>query len=129
MARTKSIGAQIDDVFKLREKLAAEKKKYDLGKQKLENMKDQLIETLTKQGLESGRGASASVSIKTAIHAQPEDWDAFYPWMYKNKMGHLMFKRLSDTAYREILELRGGEEIPGVKSYTKETLSILRRTQ
>ena len=126
--RAKSIGTQIDAIFKLRGKLAEQQKKVDEGKKKLEQMKFDLIEHLHKQGIEGSKGKLASVSITTAVHAQPVDWDAFHEFVYENKAAHMFYRRISDTTFREMLEMRGGEAIPGVDAYEKESLSIRRRT-
>ena len=128
MARKKSIGGRIDDIFRLREKIAADQKKVDAAKAKLDEMKLQLILDLKGADLDASRGKLASVTLSTRIEPSPYDWDAFFPWMYEEQAGHLMFKRILAPAYREMLELRGGEDIPGVKPFEKESLSIRRRT-
>lgn len=123
-----SIGAQIDRLFKMREKIAADQKKVDEQKKKLKAFKEQLIETFKKQNIESSRGDLATVTLKKEVVPNPVDWDDFYQWMYEEHAGHMLYKRVSASAYREMLELRGGEEIPGLESFETEDLSIRRRT-
>ncbi len=126
--RVKSVGAQIDALFKQREKYYAAQKKADDEKRKLDDMKDTLIDTMHKQGLEGSKGKLATVTVSKTVHAQPVDWEAFHEFVYEERMAHLFFRRISDTAFREILEARDGEAIPGIQSFEKDNLSIRRRT-
>lgn len=128
MTRRVSLGSKIDKVFKLREEIRSDEAKINAKKEKLEALKADLIQTMDDQGIESSRGTSATVSITESIQPAVKDWDKFYPWLYKNKAGYLMFKRLSAPAYRELLESRNGRAIPGVESFNQKKLNILRRT-
>jgi len=123
-----SIGSKIDRMFDLRAEIAADQAKVDKKKERLSAMKLDIIEDLQKSGLDSGRGKLASASLTTAERASVKDWDKFYSWIYKNKAAHMLFRRVSDPAYREILKGRHGRAIPGVESFEDVTLNLRKRT-
>ena len=67
-------------------------------------------------------GKAASVSISTSTVANVEDWDAFLAWIYKTKNGHLLQRRVSDPAWREMVEIKG--VVPGTQPFTKKRLNL-----
>jgi len=52
----------------------------------------------------------------------PKDWEAIYEYVKANDAFYLLYKQITSTAYRELLET--GEEIPGVESYTRVSISV-----
>lgn len=117
-----SLGLQIDALFKLREKLrsiqAQEKDQMDL----ISAAEVVLMETMKAEGVDKSTGKLATVSISSTIAANVVDWDTFWAFVYKNKFGHLLQKRVSDPAVRELFETKG--KVPGVEPYTKEKLNL-----
>ena len=115
-------GSDIDALFELREKkrsLEAAVKDLD-GQASL--VEERLMETMAKNGLDKATGKLASVSISSNTVANVEDWDAFLAYIYKNKLGHLLQRRVSDPAYRELLEAK--KAVPGVQPFTKRRLNL-----
>lgn len=124
-----SIGSLIDEIYQMREEIRIEQKAVDNKKIVMEEKKLELIKALRSQNVEGSKGKTATATITTERVPVVEDWERFYNWMYKNKAAHLMFRRLTSTAYREMLESRKGRLIPGVKNFDKETVSLLKRTK
>lgn len=60
--------------------------------------------------------------MRTSTVAQVTDWDAFYAYIYKNKFGHLLQRRVSDPAWRELMEQ--GKKVPGTTPFTKKRLNF-----
>lgn len=120
-----SLGALVDQMWSLREK----KRELDASIKDLEGQiadKESLImEQMAAQGLDKMSGAMASVSITTNTVAQVEDWDEFLTFIYKKKYGHLLQRRVSDPAYRELLEQ--GTKVPGVSPFSKQRLNLRAR--
>lgn len=120
-----SLGALVDQMWSLRE----QKRKLDASVKDLEGQiadKESLImEQMAAQGLDKMSGAMASVSIITNTVAQVEDWDEFLTFIYKKKYGHLLQRRVSDPAYRELLEQ--GTKVPGVSPFSKQRLNLSTR--
>lgn len=117
-----SLGLQIDALFKMREKLRAiqqeEKEQMDL----ISAAEVVLMETMKHEGVEKSTGKLATVFISSTVTGNVVDWDAFWAYVYKNKFGHLLQKRISDPAIRELFETKG--KVPGVEPFTKEKLNI-----
>jgi len=67
-------------------------------------------------------------NFRKSVNTLPvaKDWEAIYEYVKENDAFYLLFKRLSSTAYKEMLE--AGEVLPGAESYEKETISITKPT-
>ena len=115
-------GADIDALFELREK----KRKLEASIKDLEGqaslIEERLMESMDKDGIDKMTGRKASVSISTTTVANVEDWDAFLAFVYKNKAGHLLQRRVSDPAWREMVEIK--KAVPGTQPFTKKRLNL-----
>ena len=89
---------------------------------KITAAEEEVMERLGAQGLDSAKGKDASVSVTSATVANVEDWPAFHAYIAKNKFFHLLQKRVSDPAYRELLDL--GKKVPGVSPFNKKKLTL-----
>jgi hypothetical protein len=117
-----TIGSDIDALFDLREKkrdLEAAIKDID---GKAADIESRLMETMELNGVDKSAGAKASVSITSTVTASVEDWDSFYEYIRKNKFFHLLQRRVSDPAYRELLD--AGKKVPGVQPFVKKRLNL-----
>ena len=124
-----TLGAAADKIFDLRE----HKRELDAQLKAVEGD----IETLTKhiftlldaQDTRKAEGKRASISVNYAINPSTKDWDQTAHWIINGKRGdkyayaHLLFKRISAPAYRELRSL--GVVIPGQEDFTNRTLSIV----
>ena len=70
----------------------------------------------------SGQNATASLQINTVPTVK--DWGKVYEWVHNNEAYHLFQRRLSATAFREELENRQGEEIPGIEAFDNKKLHL-----
>lgn len=126
MAQSKSIGAQIDELHGIREQLRSiENAKKVLLKRK-EQAEYDLMGSLEAQDLESGRGNTATATIQRTTLPSVSDWDEFYKFIADNDAFYLLERRPAAVAYRELLEAREGEAIPGVEPF--ERTAVLLRT-
>ena len=69
---------------------------------------------MQEQGLDKISNDGCTVSLKTDIVPTVEDWDQLYDHVVTTKQFELLQKRMSATAYRELLAT--GIDVPGVKS-------------
>lgn len=119
------LGALIDQMWALRDK----KRELEASVKDLEgqisDIESSLMEQMAEQGVDKMSGALATVSISTNTVAQVEDWDSFLAYIYKKKYGHLLQRRVSDPAYRELLEQ--GVAVPGVSPFSKQRLNLRAR--
>ena len=65
------------------------------------------------QGIDRTGNDRCSVSIKIETVPTVEDWDAVYKHILSTEQFELLHKRMSASAYRELLSL--DMELPGVK--------------
>jgi len=119
-----TLGSVIDDMWKLREEKRvseAATKKID---EKISAQEEILFERLAAEGLKKADGTKASVSITEATVASVNDWDALWAYAAKNKYFHLFQKRVSDPAWRELMEKNKGKGVPGTEAFTKKKLNL-----
>jgi len=117
-----SIGKLTDKIFLLRTKKAElEAAVKDVSGQ-IDDLSTELMELLESSGLEKTSTKNGTVSISTSTVAQVEDWDAFLTYIYKNKYGHLLQRRVSDPAWRELVEQ--GKKVPGTTPFNKKRLNF-----
>lgn len=117
-----TLGATIDSMWALREKkrsLDAQVKTIEADIKLLETT---MFELLDAQDTRKAEGQKASVSITEVVVGNAEDWEATWAYIAKNKFFHLVQKRLSDPALRELWAL--GKVVPGVQPFTKRNLNV-----
>lgn len=117
-----TLGAATDKMWALREEkrlLAVEEKRINGELTALETV---IFDLMDAQDTRKAEGKKAGISIGEATVGNVEDWDAFWPYIVKNKYFHLVQKRVSDPGLRELWEK--GKTVPGVQPFTKRTLSV-----
>ena len=73
----------------------------------------ELLKKLDTEGLKKTANEVASVSIKEETVPDVHDWDALYAHIIQTGDFSLIQRRVSSTAYRELLKL--GENVPGLQ--------------
>lgn len=121
-ARPPTTGALIDQHWAAREEKRHLEEQAKEVEAKIKEIEAQLFERLDAEGLEKATGSKASISISSSVVADVQDWDALWPYIAKNKLFHMVQRRISDPAYRELLEL--GKKVPGVQPFTNRRLNL-----
>ena len=75
-----------------------------------------LLKKMDDEGLSRTANNMASVSINEDIVPDVTNWDALYEHVQETGDFSLIQRRVSSTAYRELLKL--GEQVPGLESRT-----------
>ena len=78
---------------------------------------------MDKQETRVGEGKIAKASIVESEEPAIEDWDEFTKWMTRTKNLHLIQRRISAPAWREIRALKKAE-VPGIGVFTKRSLNL-----
>lgn len=121
-----TVGANIDAMWALREQKRALEADVKVITEKLEAYEEGLMDKLETEGMVKATGAFATVSISESIIATveggDEGWKLFHAFIKKTGYFHLLHKRISDEAYRELL--RAGKKIPGLQPFTKKRLNL-----
>jgi hypothetical protein len=118
----KPIGKIIDSMHALRERKRAldeELKKLDAEYREEETL---LMERMTAEGTDKGSGKLASASITTGVIADVQDWAEVEKFVKRTGNFQLFQRRVSDAAFRELLETKGS--VPGIKSFTKRRVNL-----
>lgn len=115
----------IDRLWKLREdkrELAAKLKPITEEFDKLEKA---LTEALIARGSIGDKTKKCSASLSEEIVGNIKDWDSLTAFIKKSGHFHLLQRRISNPAYRELnalLAKKGG--VPGVEVFTKINLTL-----
>ena len=115
-------GTTVDKLVGLRDKKRDLEVSVKSLEGQIEDLQSQLLEEMEAAGVDKFSGKLGTVSISTNVVANVEDWDALYPYIAKNKLWHLLQRRVSDPAYRELLD--AGKKVPGVQPFSKKRLNL-----
>ncbi len=115
-------GTTVDKLVGLRNKKRDLEASVKSLEGQIEELQSQLLEEMEVAGVDKFSGKLGTVSISTNVVANVEDWDALYPYIAKNKLWHLLQRRVSDPAYRELLD--AGKKVPGVQPFSKKRLNL-----
>lgn len=109
-------------MFKIREKVRDLESQIKLLNEEKSEIEAQLILQMDAEGVTKSAGKMASVSISDNVRPSVEDWDAFYAYIHRQKLYHLLERRPSVTGCRELFEKRG--KIPGVVPFVQRQVSM-----
>lgn len=122
MANLKTINAKIDAMFKIREKVRDLEGQIKLLNEEKAEIEAELLAQMDAEGVTKSAGKMASVSVSENVRPSVEDWDAFYAYIHRQKLYHLLERRPSVTGCRELFEKRG--KIPGVVPFVQRQISM-----
>lgn len=78
----------------------------------IEELEKELLTKMREEGLPSISNDLGTVYISPQVVPTVINWDMFYEYVGRTNSFHLLERRLTTTAYREMIE--NGEEVPGV---------------
>lgn len=115
-------GAVIDQLWTLRESKRAAEEEVKKFEGIIKEIEESLMTRLDAEGLDKATGRKASISISTSVVADVQDWEAFHTFIGKKKFFHLLQRRVSEPAYRELLDQ--GAKVPGVLPLSRKKLNL-----
>ena len=121
----KGIGAKVNKLQEIREKIREQEAKTNELKKSYTALSDEVMDEMEENGLDQVRGTKATLSLKKTDVANVLDWEKVYNYIHRHKAYHLMFRRIADAAFREELELRGKRGIPGIEVFTRRSCGLL----
>lgn len=119
-----NIGKEIDKLVAKRENMRALQKEIDIIKVDFDTDSFTIMEEMENQGITKATGLLGTISLKETLVAHVLDWDKVYNYILRNKAFHLMQKRISDGAFRELLDNRKGKNIPGIDKFNKKGINL-----
>ena len=117
-----NLGKAIDKLHELREQKRVLEDEIKQIKQTMEEEELNIFAMLEEQDIPGARGHTATVSITEAVVPVIENDDVFFDHILQTGDVHLLERRPSVRAYRELTE--AGEEVPGLRPFTRRTLSL-----
>ena len=129
--KTPTLGSLIDKLVTVRDKRRAlAEQDKELAKE-VEELQATILARLEAEGTDKASSKKATVSRTTVTVANVTDWDAFWGFIHKNKFNHMLQRRVSDPAYRELVELAQSDkklakqlQTAGVEPFVKVNLNL-----
>ncbi|MBD3814908.1 MAG: hypothetical protein IE913_00275 [Halothiobacillus sp.] len=87
----------------------------------IEVTQDRILAAMAQNGLSAIEAEGYKFTPTVTILPSSEDWDATFNYIKENDAFYLLYKRLSSSAVKEMLD--EGMNIPGLKIHEKVTLS------
>lgn len=121
-----TIGSMTDALVKLRERKRALESQVAEIEVEFAAIEEALMGRLAEEGLDKGTGKLGTVSISETLVGNVVDWDQVHAFIKKTGNFQLFQRRLSDPAFRELLEM--GKKVPGIEQFTKKRLNLRANT-
>ena len=96
-------------------------KEADEAKSHQNVLVNMVIGMMDQAGITTAGNDCISVSVGSDIMPTVEDWEKVFEYVKENDAWHVLQKRISAGAYRELLNM--GEKVPGIKPFDKAKLN------
>jgi hypothetical protein len=83
------------------------------------------IKRLDDQDMEKASSKKGTITITETVLPQVVDWDDFYAYIVEHDAFHLLQKRPTAAAFRELNE--SGEKVAGVEPYTQRSIGLRKK--
>lgn len=80
--------------------------------QEIDELENKIMHRMIDEGIERASHGTLSVGPKKHTYAKVEDWEQLWAYIRENNAFQLLERRVSVTAYRDMLNL--GRPVPGV---------------
>ena len=110
----KKLNDLLSEVTKLRSQIKTVQAEEKLLKTQQRELESQISIRMQEQGLDKISNDVCTISLKNEIVPTVEDWDALHQHIIDTNQFELLQKRMSATAYRELIAMEPSG--PGVRS-------------
>lgn len=86
-----------------------------------------LMAQMNEQGSTRVATGQGTAILSETIVPQVEDWESFIHWARDNDALHMIQRRVSSPAYREMVE--SGQEVPGLTPFMKRSINLRAATK
>ena len=117
-----TIGKAIDELWALREQKRGLESQVKEIEGQIADKESIVFERLDAEDTQVGKGGKASISISTSTSFNIDDFDIFTKFIKKTGYFHLMQRRVSEVAARELFVQKGA--VPGLSPFTKRKLNL-----
>lgn len=120
-----ALGKLIDSMWELREKRKIAEAAVDELKTKISKLESEIEALMDADGITKATGTKATLSFSYTTIADvqgDEGWTKLYAYIKKTGYWHLLHRRVTDGAYKELLD--SGKKVPGVEPFTKKRINL-----
>lgn len=110
----KKLNDLLAETAKVRNQIKVVQSEEKLLKSQQRELESQISIRMQEQGLDKISNDICTISLKNEVVPTVEDWDALHEHITDTNQFELLQKRVSATAYRELIA--AGIDVPGVKS-------------
>lgn len=121
VTKVEPLGKLIDKLDVLRDKKREAAEKLKAAEAEYDTLSQTLLERLQTEGMDKATGKKATISVSKSVVANIVDFDALTKFVKRTGYFHLFQRRISDPAFRELLESKG--TVPGLEPFTKVKLN------
>ena len=115
----------VDRRIELKTELARIAKHEAKIREELRPLEINILKELHASGFDAVKVGDHTISAKTAIYPTIKNREAAMHHIAEHNMWELLPASILATSYRELI--KNGEDVPGVESYEKTTLSVVKR--
>lgn len=119
-----SLAEVADELVADREEIRDVDTKLKALKKAFREKEQAVLARMADEGALKVTGMEGTISVSIQTLADIEDWDKFYDYIWEEKAFHLLERRPASKAWREEVEIRHGEMVPGTKGFEKRTLNL-----
>lgn len=121
-AGKRTIGIVSDEILALKMNIKVLENDIKTFELSVKDLEIELQVLADKQGLTKGGGTNSTFKIEPVTVPQAVNWDEIYAYIYENKYGHLLHRRLGTKACEELWAL--GQAIPGIEKFTSNKITV-----
>ena len=114
MSKEKNLNTLLDELASIRGEIKSLQEQEKVLKLRQNDLDSEIIRKMEDQGLDQIANDVCTVSKKIDVVPTVEDWDVVHQHILDTKQFELLQKRMSATAWRELLQM--GQAVPGVKA-------------
>ena len=117
-----NLDALIDETYALKDEIAVLNQAVKSLSDKKKHIDSDIEAIMAELNLKVAGNGQHTVSLKDDVFAQADDWDVLYNYIKENDAFYLLNKRISVTAFREIIN--AGETVPGLTPVVRVKLVV-----
>lgn len=117
-----TVGAMMDRLFQIRNQKRELEEEIKALNEEWEGIEARLLMQMDEQGSTRVANTQGTAILSETLVPQVEDWESFIHWARDNDALHMIQRRVSSPAYREIIE--SGQSVPGLSPFTKRSVNL-----
>lgn len=121
----KNLGQLGDTYFRKIEEISKANAKVKILEDEKHGIEAELMAKMDEESTDIVRGELATISKVESVVPQIEDYDKFMQWVLRHKALHMLERRVSAVAYREVRDSTK-KAVPGLLDYVKVRLNYKR---